>query len=111
MTERKMFPEAVARSAVDVMVTAWNEQTRADTTALAAELRRAGLRVDVYPDPDKLGKQFKYASSRNVPFVTIVGDDERQRGEVAVKDLRSGEQIVVRRDEAGAAIRTRLQQS
>jgi histidyl-tRNA synthetase len=111
MTEQKMFPETVAGSAVDVMVTVWNEQTRADTTALAAELRRGGLRVDVYPDPDKLGKQFKYAASRNVPFVTIVGDDERQRGEVAVKDLRSGEQVVVRRDEAGAAIRTRLHQS
>jgi histidyl-tRNA synthetase len=110
MTEQKMFPHAVEGSAVDVMVTVWNDQTRADTVALAADLRRSGLRVDVYPDPDRLGKQFKYASAQNVPFVTIVGDDERERGDVALKDLRSGEQIVVRRDEAGAAIRARLQQ-
>jgi histidyl-tRNA synthetase len=111
MTEQTMFPAAVVQSAVDVMVTVWNEQTRADTVALAADLRRSGLRVDVYPDPDRLGRQFKYASAQKVPFVTIVGDDERQRGDVALKDMRSGEQIVVRRDEAGAAIRARLHQS
>ena len=49
MTERNMFPASVAHGAVDVMVTFWNDESRADALALAAELRRAGLRVDVYP--------------------------------------------------------------
>src|SRR5438094_4188692 len=57
MTERNMFPDAVARGAVDVMITLWNDEARADALALAGELRRAGLRVDVYPEADKLGKQ------------------------------------------------------
>ena len=39
-------------------------------------LRAAGLRVEVYPDADKIGKQFKYASRRGIPFVAVVGDDE-----------------------------------
>ena len=47
-----------------------------DALRLAAELRAAGLRVDVYPEPDKLGKQFKYAASRGVKFVTVMGGDE-----------------------------------
>ena len=34
---------------------------------LAAELRAAGLRVEVYPEPDKLGKQFKYAAATGDP--------------------------------------------
>ena len=101
-----MFPASVAGGAVDVMVTIWNDETRSDALALAGELRRAGLRVDVYPEADKLGKQFKYASSRRVPFVAIVGDDERSRGEVAVKDLRTGEQKSVPRADAGAYLRT-----
>src|SRR5262249_17661601 len=101
MTERNMFPPAVAGSAVDVMVTLWNENARADAVRLASDLRRGGLRVDVYPEADKLGKQFKYAGSRGVPFVAIQGDDERARGEVAVKDMRSGEQTSVPR--AGVA--------
>ena len=105
MTDRQMFPEAVARGAVDVLVTIWNGETRGDALALAGELRAEGLRVDVYPEADKLGKQFRYASSRHVPFVAIVGDDERTRGEVAIKDLRSGEQTTVRRAEAAARTR------
>src|SRR6185295_11304330 len=77
MTERSMFPAEVARGAVDVMVTIWNQETRADALALAATLRHAGVSVEIYPEADKLGKQFKYAASRRVPFVAIVGDDER----------------------------------
>ena len=108
MTERRMFPEAVAGSAVDVMVTVWNEASRADAVALARDLRQAGVRVELYPDADKLGKQFKYASSRGVPVVAIVGDDERARGEVSLKDLRTGEQRTVLRASAPQAVATAL---
>jgi histidyl-tRNA synthetase len=109
MTERSMFPADVAGGGVDALVTIWNHETRAESLALAAELRTSGLRVDVYPEADKLGKQFKYASARQVPFVAILGEDERARGEVGLKDLRSGEQTSVRRHELGATIRARLQ--
>jgi histidyl-tRNA synthetase len=105
MTERQMFPAAVAGSAVDVMVTLWNEEARAEAIRLASELRRGGLRVDVYPEADKLGKQFKYAGSRHVPFVAIQGDDERARGEVAIKDMRSGDQQSLSLDRAIAFVR------
>ncbi|MBI4487140.1 MAG: histidine--tRNA ligase [Acidobacteria bacterium] len=108
MTERKMFPESIAGAPVDVMVTVWNDDSRADALALASELRQGGLRVELYPEPDKLGKQFKYAGSRNVPFVAIVGDDERAKGEVALKDLRRGEQENVPRAEAASRLRRRL---
>src|SRR5262249_11221192 len=111
MTERNMFPDAVARAGVDVLVTIWSHETRDQSLALAGELRRSGLRVDVYPEADKLAKQFKYASARNAPFVAILGDDERGRGEVGLKDLRSGGQVSVRRGELGAVIRSRLQQT
>jgi len=111
MTERNMFPADVARGGVDTLVTIWNHETRAESLALAVELRRNGLRVDVYPEADKLGKQFKYASARNVPFVAILGDDERARGEVGLKDLRSGEQTSVRRSELSATIRAGLQRA
>ena len=107
MAERNMFPDEIASGSVDVMVTIWNHETRDQSLGLAGELRRAGLRSDVYPEADKLGKQFKYASARHVPFVAILGDDERARGEVALKDLRSGEQTAVKRSEAAAFIQQR----
>jgi histidyl-tRNA synthetase len=92
MSEREMFPAALVASPADVMVTIWNENSVDESIALAAELREKGLRVDLYPEADKMGKQFKYASARNIPFVAIIGDDERTRGEVAIKDMKSGEQ-------------------
>jgi len=104
MTERSMFPADVAGSGVDVMVTIWSPDAEGDALALADELRRAGLRVDVYPEADKLARQFKYAASRSVPFVALVGDEERARGEVAIKDMRSGDQRAVARAEAAAFI-------
>ena len=104
MTEREMFPASVVKSVVDIVVTLWNDESRADSVALAARLRQEGLRVDLYPEADKLGKQFKYASSRNAPFVAILGDDERARGEVVVKDLRSGEQTSMPRDQIAAFV-------
>ena len=104
MIDRNMFPAALAAGGVDVLVTIWNSDRRADALALATQLRGGGLRVDVYPEPDKLGKQFKYASGRNIPFVAVVGDDERERGEVSIKDLSTGEQTAVPRAEAAKRI-------
>jgi histidyl-tRNA synthetase len=93
MTERKMFPAKVSRAAVDVMIAVLHEDLRADALKLAAELRAEKLRVDVYPDPgSKLDKPLKYASSRHVPVLAIVGEDEHARGEVAVRDLQTRQQ-------------------
>jgi len=108
MTERNMFPPGVSGGPVDVMVTMWDDASRADGLALASELRAGGLRVDVYPEADKLGKQFKYAAGRSIRFVAIVGEDERARGEVAVKDMRSGEQVSTARAAAADFVRSKL---
>ena len=107
MIERKMFPASVECGAVDVMVTVWNDGSRADALGLAADFRRAGLRVDMYPEADKIGKQFKHASDRHIPWVAILGDDERAQGRVSLKDLESGEQHTVARGEAAQYVRTR----
>ena len=109
MAERNMFPESAVRGSADLMVSLWNEDSRADALALASELRVAGLRVDIYPEAEKLGKQFKYASSRSVPFVAIVGDDERANGTVSIKDLRTGEQQAIARGDAAQYVATRRQ--
>jgi histidyl-tRNA synthetase len=109
MTEREMFPADLAETPADVLVTLWDEDSTGDALALARELRAAGLRVDVYPEAhDKVGKQFKYASARGASFVAVAGPEERARGEVALKDMRSGEQRTVRREEAAVALRESL---
>lgn len=98
MTDRQMFPHDVVSSPADGLVTIWDEESIGESAKLAAELRHAGLRIDLYPEADKLGKQFKYAADRGIPFVAIVGEDERGRGEVSIKNLRSSEQRSVKRE-------------
>src|SRR6185295_14134074 len=93
MSEREMFPAALVSSPADIMVTVWNEDSIGESMTLAGELRSKGLRVDLYPEADKLAKQFKYAASRGIPLVAILGDEERAKGEVAIKDMSTGEQL------------------
>jgi histidyl-tRNA synthetase len=109
MTERNMFPATVARGGADILVTIWNEASQADALQAASRLRRGGLRVEVYPEADKLSKQFKYASSRGTPFVAIRGDDEQAAGQVAIKDLRSGQQTAVEIDRAAEFVTEHLE--
>jgi histidyl-tRNA synthetase len=98
MTERGMFPASVATAPADVMVALWNEDSRAHALDLASTLRRAGWRVDVYPEADKPGRQFKYAASRAYPLVVLAGADEQRSGTVTVKNMRTAEQLTVPRD-------------
>jgi histidyl-tRNA synthetase len=100
MDGRGMFPPEIADSApADVMVTIWSEDTVADSIKLANELRSAGLRVTLYPEADKIGKQLKYADTIKVPFVCVLGEGEITDGMVTVKNMRTGEQETVKRTE------------
>ena len=108
MGERGMFPAAVERPPADVLVANFDAAAVADALALAAALRAGAdgtrLAVELFPDVDKLGKQFKYAAERGVPFVAVMGEAERATGTVAIKTLASGQQVVVPRDAAAAHI-------
>ena len=96
MDERNMFPPEIAASnSANVMVTIWNEDSIGESLKLATELREQGLRVTVYPEADKLGKQLKYSDTINVPFACILGDEEREKGKIQLKDMRSGEKFVL----------------
>jgi histidyl-tRNA synthetase len=97
MGERGMFPPTVQAKGPDVLVTIFDDASTPDSLQLAADLRAHGLRVEVYPEADKLGKQFKYASARDAAFVAILGTDERARGEVTIKNMKTGDQQSIAR--------------
>ena len=100
-----MFPPELNQNAADVLVTIWNEETIPESLALASELRGQGLRVFVYPESDKLGRQFKYADSINIPYVCILGETELAEGKVALKNMRTGEQEKLSREDIGRKIK------
>ncbi len=99
MEERGMFPPELDTNSADVLVTIWNEEAIADSLKLANELRQIGLRVTVYPETDKLGKQFKYASTIQAKYVCVLGETELAEGKVTIKNLASGQQDLIERAE------------
>ena len=58
-------------------------------------MRTAGLGVEVYPEPKKLGKQLQYADKRGFRVAVIAGEQEFAAGQCQVKNLASGESTTV----------------
>ena len=71
----------------------------------ASELRKAGLKAACYPEVAKLSKQFKYADRMQIATVTVIGPDEAANDQVTIKDLASGQQQTVSRNEAVEILR------
>jgi histidyl-tRNA synthetase len=105
MTERNMFPSDLPMNPADVMIASFDAAGLPHAMRLAAALRRRSLRVFVYPEPDKIGKQIKYAETRGIPCVAILGENEIQRGEVTIKHLASRQQVVSAQAQAGDAVK------
>jgi histidyl-tRNA synthetase len=110
MTERAMFPASLALSPADVLVATFDASGAPHALRVADRLRHSGLRVFVYPDPDKIGKQIKYADGRGIPFVALVGDEEIKTGTVTVKNLTAQSQQTYDQSTAGSAIVEALSQ-
>ncbi len=105
MNERGMFPPELESNSADVLITIWNEESVGESLNLAGELRSAGLCVLVYPEADKLGKQFKYASQINIPFVCVLGETELAENKVTLKNMTTGTQESVSREEIAKMIK------
>jgi histidyl-tRNA synthetase len=83
--------EAAPRVAEDLIVVLALEPDRmTDYFAMSSELRRAGLRAEVYLGAGRFGAQLKYADKRGARLAVIVGGDERAKGQVTIKDLQLG---------------------
>ena len=80
-----------------MLVTIFDEYFTVKAYKLAAELRQAGIRTAVYPEPAKLIKQLKYADRIGIKLALIVGPDEDAAGQVTVKDLAARSQVTINR--------------
>lgn len=76
----------------DLLITLFAEQYTENSLQLASKLRAAGIKTEIYPEPDKLGKQFKLADQKKIPFVAIVGEQEIEAEKVALKNMQTGDQ-------------------
>lgn len=92
-----------------VLVAVLGEEDLAASLEAAQALRATGLRVEVYPTVEKLTKQFKLADQKNIPFVVVIGENERAAGTVTVKNLLNGTQTTQELPKVIADIKHQLQ--
>jgi len=94
-----LLPRGLNVNPAPILVTVFDEERLLESFKLASELRRAGLNAVCYPEAVKLPKQFKYADRIGASITLVLGPDELDKGQVAVKNLMNTEQVSVLREE------------
>lgn len=103
MSELQLFPEEIG-STTQVLFTNFGETEELYALPLLKKIRAAGINAEIYPESAKIKKQFKYADDRKIPFVIVIGESEMTTHQVALKNLTSGEQLIMNIDEAIAQL-------
>ena len=94
LTELDLFPKELL-TATQVLFATFGSDELHYALGWAKELRKAGIAVEVYPEPTKMKKQMGYADAKGIPFVAIVGGDEMAQNKVMLKNMTTGEQQLV----------------
>ena len=77
----------------------FGEKETAYCLPVIAKVRQAGIRAEIYPDSTKMKKQMSYANAKQIPFVVLAGDNEIAEGKVTLKNMETGEQMLVSAEE------------
>lgn len=88
-----------------VMLCHFDDVEKGKVIEIANSLRKAGIRVEVFPETPKLGKQLAYAETTGALFAAIVGASEAAENAVTLKNLQTGEQLKLSVNEAAEKIK------
>ncbi|MBF02931.1 MAG: histidine--tRNA ligase [Flavobacterium sp.] len=89
--ELNVFPETVTATSKALFLNFGLEEAKYAMKAIA-KLRQEGIKVEMYPDATKIGKQFQHADKRGIPFAVLVGEEEMKNKQYGVKNLATGDQ-------------------
>jgi len=98
-----LYPKE-AISTTQLLFINFGEKETAYCLPIAAQARKAGIRVEVYPDKAKMKKQMSYANAKKIPFVALAGENEIAAGKVTLKNMATGEQKLVDTNELIASV-------
>lgn len=73
----------------------FGEKETAYCLPLVNEARRHGVSAEVYPDAVKMKKQMSYANAKQIAFVAMAGEDEMKENKMTLKNMKTGEQMLV----------------
>ncbi len=89
--EQGLLSEETVSSPCDVLVIPMTEDLSYAISA-AAQLRRSGIRTQLYSENKKFKAKMSYADKIGVPYIVLIGEDEINEGVISLKDMTTGEQ-------------------
>jgi len=89
-----LYPKE-ATNATQVLFINFGEKETTYCLPFVSQLRKAGIRTELFPDKAKMKKQMGYANAKHIPFVVLAGENEINEGKLTLKDMQTGEQTLV----------------
>lgn len=91
LEELGLFPATVTEGTKVLFVNFGDKEALYALKAIG-ELRKAGVRAELYPDKAKMGKQLQHADKRAITYAVLTGEEEMANNRYTLKDLASGTQ-------------------
>ncbi len=98
LNQLELYPED-AMNATQLLFINFGDTETAYCLPIARAAREAGIRTEVYPDSVKMKKQMSYANAKNIPFVALAGETEMAEGKITLKNMTTGEQMLISAEE------------
>jgi len=83
----------------------FGEKETAYCLPVVAKARAAGIRTEIFPDVAKMKKQMSYANAKQIPYVALAGENEINQSKLTLKNMETGEQLLVTPEELVAQFR------
>ena len=108
MEAQQLFPNDLALSSTEVLVTIFTNDLKEKSLEVCALLRSNNFNAEIYlgeiKDKNPLEKQLKYANQKNIPYVVIIGSEEAEKNMVTLKNMQTREQKQLSVDQLLTAI-------
>ena len=90
-----LFPDNIEKSTTQVLVTIFSDELKQKSLEIATKLRNENVNAEIYLGEIKdknLEKQLKYADSKKIPYVLILGPQEAEKNIVTLRNMQTREQ-------------------
>lgn len=108
INELNLFPES-ALTQTQVLIIPFDADAEIAAINYAKQLRSENIKTEIYPDLNaKVGKKFKYADDKKIPYTVVIGSNEMAEEKLSLKNMLSGEQKLISIDELIAELNNEL---
>lgn len=108
LSELNLFP-ASTFTQTQILIIPFDADAEIAAIKYADILRDENIKTEIYPDLQaKVGKKFKYADDKKIPYTAVIGSNEMAEEKLSLKNMQSGEQKLVSLDELIAELNNEL---